>query len=316
MTATPSIDVPAWLVEQLSQANPDPAAADGPDFRGSVDVGRCRRGVRRRLGAAQPGPQQHPQRLSASWVGHPGRHYRPGHPQATGSDLLPGVAAGAASSGRVRSGQRGGHLLVDRPGEPATAAPSSGALAACCGQIGRLLPGRPQRPLRIGQQPFGLHGGRLGQLSVLAAHHIQRLLFAVALRVRSFAFRSWARRPAALDRFRSLVRTAPPGAWSRPPVASIRRTAFANSPESVGYATFDVTTVVSTRIRVQRSSFASAALASRASFNPSTAAEPHRVVNFINVVGCGTGWSSPIRQNCRQVIESDTSGHNDSNPNR
>jgi hypothetical protein len=99
-------------------------------------------------------------------------------------------------------------------------------------------------------------------------------------------------------------------------VAAIRRTAFANSPESVGYATFEGTTVVSTRIRVQRSSFASAALASRASFNPSTAAGPHRVVNFINVVGCGTGWSSPIRQNCRQVIESDTSRHNASNPSR
>jgi hypothetical protein len=33
---------------------------------------------------------------------------------------------------------------------------------------------------------------------------------------------------------------------------------------------------------------ADAALANNASFNPSTAAEPHRVVIFINVVGCGT----------------------------
>jgi hypothetical protein len=74
--------------------------------------------------------------------------------------------------------------------------------------------------------------------------------------------------------------------------------------------------VVSTRTRAQRSSFASAALASSASFNPATAADPYRVVSFISVVGCGTGWSSPIRQNCRQVIESDTSRHNDSNPNR
>src|SRR3954468_21415933 len=58
--------------------------------------------------------------------------------------------------------------------------------------------------------------------------------------------------------------------------------------------------MVSTRIRVQRNSFASAAFANKASFNPSTAAEPHRVVSFINVVGYGTGWSIPIRQNCRQ----------------
>ena len=66
MTATPSIDLPAWMVEQLSQASPDLLRADGPDLRGSVNVSRCRRGLRRRLRAAQPGPQQHPQRLSAS----------------------------------------------------------------------------------------------------------------------------------------------------------------------------------------------------------------------------------------------------------
>jgi hypothetical protein len=40
---------------------------------------------------------------------------------------------------------------------------------------------------------------------------------------------------------------------------------------------------------VQRSSFACAALASSASFGPSTAADPHQVVSFINVVGWGTG---------------------------
>jgi hypothetical protein len=57
-------------------------------------------------------------------------------------------------------------------------------------------------------------------------------------------------------------------------------------------------------------------LANNASFSPSTAAEPHRLVSFISVVGCGTGRSMPIRQNRRQLIESDTSRHNDSNPNR
>jgi len=34
--------------------------------------------------------------------------------------------------------------------------------------------------------------------------------------------------------------------------------------------------------------------------------------SFINVVGCGTAPSNPIRQNRRQVIESLTSRHNDS----
>jgi hypothetical protein len=86
-----------------------------------------------------------------------------------------------------------------------------------------------------------------------------------------------------------LVRTAPPAARIRRPVAAIRLTAVANSPESVGKDTFDGTTVVSTRTREQRNTFASAALANNASFRPPTAAEPHRVVNFINVVGCGTG---------------------------
>ena len=58
--------------------------------------------------------------------------------------------------------------------------------------------------------------------------------FAAALRVRSFAFRSCARFPAARDRSRTLVRVAPPAAWIRRPVVAIRRTAFASSPESVG----------------------------------------------------------------------------------
>ena len=111
-----------------------------------------------------------------------------------------------------------------------------------------------------------------------------------------------------------MVRVAPPAARILRPVAAIRFTAFANRPESVGYDTLAGTTVVSTRIRVHRSTFASTAFANSASFSPSTAADPQRVVNFINVVECGTGWSIPIRQNWRQVIESDTSRHNDSNP--
>jgi hypothetical protein len=53
-------------------------------------------------------------------------------------------------------------------------------------------------------------------------------------------------------------------------------------------------------------------LANSVSLSPSTAAEPHRVVSFINVVGCGTAPSSGIRQNRRQVIESATSRHSDS----
>jgi hypothetical protein len=72
------------------------------------------------------------------------------------------------------------------------------------------------------------------------------------------------------------------------------------------------TTVVSARTRPMRSTFASAALASKASLSPATAAPPQRVDSFINVVGCGTAPSNGIRQNRRQVIESVTSRHNDS----
>ena len=74
--------------------------------------------------------------------------------------------------------------------------------------------------------------------------------------------------------------------------------------------------MVSARTRLVRNTFASAALASKASLSPSTAALPHRVVSFINVVGCGTAPSNGIRQNRRQVIESLTSRHNDSYPSR
>jgi hypothetical protein len=57
-------------------------------------------------------------------------------------------------------------------------------------------------------------------------------------------------------------------------------------------------------------------LASSASLHPSTAAVPHRVISFIGVVGCGTRPSIGIRQNRRQVIESETSAHKLSYPSR
>jgi hypothetical protein len=99
-------------------------------------------------------------------------------------------------------------------------------------------------------------------------------------------------------------------------VAAIRRIALASSPESVGYDTLLGTTVVSARNLVVRNNLASVALASSVSFRPSTAAEPQRVVSFINVVGCGTDASSGIRQNLRHVIESLTSRHRLSYPSR
>ena len=98
-------------------------------------------------------------------------------------------------------------------------------------------------------------------------------------------------------------------------ILTILATPLANSDESDGYATFASITVVSARTRLVLNTFASTAFASNASFNPSTAPSPQRVVIFINVVGCGTPPSG-IRQNRCQVIESVTSRHNVSNPNR
>jgi hypothetical protein len=49
---------------------------------------------------------------------------------------------------------------------------------------------------------------------------------------------------------------------------------------------------------------------------PSTLAPAHRLVIFINVVGCGTASPNPMGQNRRHDNESLTSRHNVSNPSR
>jgi len=64
------------------------------------------------------------------------------------------------------------------------------------------------------------------------------------------------------------------------------------------------------------STLAASALASSASFRPSTAEDPQRLVIFINVVGCGTATPRGIRQKRCQEIESAVSRHSGSNPRR
>jgi hypothetical protein len=56
-------------------------------------------GLRRRARGALGRPGRPAQRLPASAAGHSGRQPGVGHPQATGGQLLPGVAAGAAPAG-------------------------------------------------------------------------------------------------------------------------------------------------------------------------------------------------------------------------
>src|SRR4051794_28187140 len=82
---------------------------------------------------------------------------------------------------------------------------------------------------------------------------------------------------------------AKPRACNAPTRTTTRATPLANNPESVGYATFASTTVVSARTRSKRTTLFSAALASNASFNWFTAVSPQRAVIFNSVVGCGTG---------------------------
>ena len=96
---------------------------------------------------------------------------------------------------------------------------------------------------------------------------------------------------------------------------TIFATPLANKLESDGYATFASITVVSARTRFVFNTFASAARANRASFSSLIARSPHRVVIFINVVGCGAAPPNGIRQNRCQLIESVTSRHNGSKPN-
>ena len=91
MTAIPSIDLPGWMVEQLSQASPDLLRQMVQTFAEalmSADADAV-------CGAGYG--QRSPDRSNT----RNGYRHR-------------GWAAGAASSGRVRPGQRGGHLLSAR----------------------------------------------------------------------------------------------------------------------------------------------------------------------------------------------------------
>ena len=210
--------------------------------------------------------------------------------------------------------------VVDRPDQASTASPRRGIRCTGSRPRGRLGPGPTGRAAGVDQQLARVLDRGLGQVGQLpgdlphagpgpirAQLRPGPQLGGDAVRLRC---RPLGTGPAAW------VRTAPPAAWIRLTLTPIRRTALANRPESVGYATFAGTTVVSARTRLVRNTFASTALTSNASFNPSTAALPHRVVSFISVVGCGTAPSNGIRQNRRHVIESVTSRHNDSYPSR
>ena len=82
MTAPPSIDLPGWMTEQLSQASPDLLRSMIQMFAEalmSADADAvCGAGLR----STQPGPEEHSQRLSAPRLGYPRRVNRSGDPEA------------------------------------------------------------------------------------------------------------------------------------------------------------------------------------------------------------------------------------------
>ncbi len=99
MTATPSIELPAWMAEQLPQASRT-CCGRWLTFAQAL-MGRRRRRLRRRVRAAQPRPDEPSQRLPVAGVGHPGRHDRAGDPEAAGGSLLPRLVARATQTGRT-----------------------------------------------------------------------------------------------------------------------------------------------------------------------------------------------------------------------
>lgn len=74
--------------------------------------------------------------------------------------------------------------------------------------------------------------------------------------------------------------------------------------------------MVSARTLLVFKTLAAWALANNASLRPSTADDPHRVVVFIKVLGCGTAVPRGIRQKRCHEIESATSRHKGSKPRR
>jgi hypothetical protein len=128
MTATPSIDLPGWMAEQLSQASPDLLrnmiqtfaealmsadvyAVCGAGYgQRSPDRSNTRNGYRRRGWDTRAGSIE----LAV--------------PKLREGSYFPELVAGAAPAGRIGAGQRGRHLLSARRQHPqdGEAGPDSG----------------------------------------------------------------------------------------------------------------------------------------------------------------------------------------------
>ena len=76
MTAAPSIDLSGWLSEQLAQASPDLLRAMVQTFVEALMGAEADAVCGAAYGERSDGADQHPQRLPAPGLGHPGRHDR------------------------------------------------------------------------------------------------------------------------------------------------------------------------------------------------------------------------------------------------
>ena len=146
-------------------------------------------------------------------------------------DPLPGLL------GDLGGGLQQGRQVVDGTSQPSAPPPRGGITHSCPGQLGSLDLSAAQRPSCVVQQRCA---SRAAAAARSASSPVIRCTPSLTwsrpswLRDRSFAAIPCARFPAARDRSRSFVRTAPPAARIRRPLTVIRRIALASSPESVG----------------------------------------------------------------------------------
>jgi hypothetical protein len=101
MTATPSIDLPRWMAERLSEAGPDLLRNMMQAFAEALMSADAEAVCAASATPTQPRPQERPQQLSEPGLGHLGGKHRPGCAEASRGFVFPGLAVGAASAGRI-----------------------------------------------------------------------------------------------------------------------------------------------------------------------------------------------------------------------
>src|ERR1700730_16119799 len=157
---------------------------------------------------------------------HPGRAI--GSPPG---DPLPGLL------GDLGGGFQQGRQVIDGAGPPTPSAPPAASRTPAWASCAALACARRSARRAL---PSRRCASRVAAWARSASSPVTRCTPSLTwsrpswLRERSFAAIPCARFPAARERSRSRVRTAPPALWIRAPAAPIRRSAWASNPESVG----------------------------------------------------------------------------------